>query len=91
MISKFVGNLRKFCSSGTPGGDRNKHSSMQRTTTTVKLVEDNIVSRLRMRAEKYEEKAEEATPGKSIELGRIANELRNVAINIRLKDWTDEI
>lgn len=89
MDCKSAGKMRKFCSSANVGGYRNKHRSIQGTSTTVKLVEDNIVARLRQRAEGYERKADSATPGKAIELGKISKELRYFATSIRLNDWSD--
>ena len=89
MVTKFVGKLRKFQSSGTVGGDRNKHSPLRMPKQVVAPESDDIISRLRRRAELYEEKGENATPGRMIELKRIAQELRNFAINIRLNEWSD--
>ncbi len=89
MDCKVVGKMRKFCSSGAVGGDRNKHCSIQATSTAVKLMEDNIVDRLRQRAARYEMQADSATPGKAIELGKISKELRYFAASIRLNDWND--
>lgn len=88
MTTMVCGKLRKFQSSIGIGGERFRGKKLN-PTKSIADAKDEIVAKLRERAEKYEVEAEHALPGKSAAYSLVAEELRACATSIRLNDWND--
>lgn len=89
-----AGNFKKFESSWVRtdnllGRARIRNTMKQQEKSLIDLMKDEIVQRLRTRAEHFEAKADKATPERSIQLSKTAKELRDCATSIRLNSWDD--
>jgi len=88
-MKSSVEKLKKFkTSSSWVGGDSCRYKKLT-SPVTIKSTKDEIVRKLRERAEVYESRAERGGYTANISLGKTAKELRDCAVSIRLGSWDD--
>lgn len=80
--------FKKFRSSGSVGGETFCTKPTEKSDPSKKS-KDDIVRRLRERADKYEIKSETAPVERAVAYEKIAKELRGFAVGIRLDQWND--